>query len=543
MSGIPGQGNVPVGSTVPLALAISEARLHALLEVAVDAIIGIDERGIIQLANPAAERLFGYSVRELVGANVSTLMPAPYRDEHDAYLARYRATGQKRIIGIGREVVGLRKDGTSFPLDLSVAEARLGEWRVFVGVIRDLSERKRTDVRFRQVVESMPNAIVMVNSEGAIVLVNSQAESYFGYSRGELAGQPVELLVPKRFRAAHPGYRARYFHSPSTRPMGSGRDLFGRRKDGSEFPVEIGLTPIHSAEGLHVLSSIVDISARKQSEEDLRNSHQELEKLVAELQIKNEEIRSATQQLWHAAKLASVGELAASIAHELNNPLATVSLRVESLLAATPAGDPRRRALEIVEQETGRMGNLVANLLQFSRRGVEEVTTVDVKEELNKTVELIHHVLRKRQINVVRELDPRTPTIFADRQKLRQVFLNLVSNASDAMPRGGTLTIRAAPTTLENGTPGVMLEFSDSGDGIPAELLGKIMEPFFTTKEEGKGTGLGLAICRRVVEEHHGAIQIISDVGRGTTVRLALPLKNGANAARIQGDVIGMKSR
>jgi signal transduction histidine kinase len=278
----------------------------------------------------------------------------------------------------------------------------------------------------------------------------------------------------------------------------------------------------------------VDITERKRAEEALRESKEALERSVAELQAKNEEVRTTTQQLWQAAKLASVGELAASIAHELNNPLATVCLRAESVLRRTAADDPRRRALEVIDQEARRMGELVANLLQFSRRGVEQVSTVDVRQELAGAVDLIHHQLRKRQIAAVRELAPETPTIYGDRQKLRQVFLNLLTNASDAMPRGGTLTLRAAPAALEGGKPGVLVEVSDTGVGIPAEHLGKALEPFFTTKEEGKGTGLGLAICRRIVQEHHGTLQLLSEVGKGTTVRLLLPVKDGANVAPLR---------
>ncbi|HLN32235.1 MAG TPA: PAS domain S-box protein [Gemmataceae bacterium] len=395
------------------ALATSEARMHAFLEAAVDGIISIDERGVMQTINPAAERLFGYAAEEVIGQNIKVLMPSPYREDHDGFLARYLATGEKKIIGIGREVVGLRKDGTTFPMDLSVAEARLGEERIFLGIIRDVTERKRAEAALRQ-------------------------------------------------------------------------------------------------------------------------SHEELEKLVAELRAKNEEVRTMTQQLWQAAKLASVGELAASIAHELNNPLATVRLRVESVLARTPTDDPRRRALEIVEQEAKRMGELVANLLQFSRRGDGHASTMDIRQELTKAVELIHHHLRKRLITVVQEFAPQTPTIYADRQKLRQVFLNLLTNAGDAMPEGGTLTLRSAPVTQHNGMPTVAIEFADTGVGIPAENLERIMEPFFTTKEEGKGTGLGLAICRRVVQEHHGTIQIDSKAGEGTTVRIVLPIKDGANVERLR---------
>ena len=229
-----------------------------------------------------------------------------------------------------------------------------------------------------------------------------------------------------------------------------------------------------------------------------------------------------------------MGELAASVAHELNNPLATVILRVESVLARTSADDPRRRALEIVEQEAKRMGDLVANLLQFSRRGDGQTSTVDIRYEVTKAVELIHHILRTRLINVALEFAPETPNIFADRQKLRQVFLNLLTNASDAMPKGGTLALRTAPATLENGKPGVLIELLDTGAGIPPENLGRIMEPFFTTKEEGKGTGLGLAICRRIIQEHNGVFQITSEVGRGTNVLIVLPLKNDANVERVR---------
>ncbi len=530
---LPREGD-PLSQPVADELATSEARLRALLEAAVDAIVSIDEQGIIQMFNPAAERAFGYSAQEVIGQPVTLLMPPPYRHEHDGYLANYLATGHKKIIGIGREVVGLRKDGAVFPLDLSVAEARLGDWRVFVGIIRDISERKRTEERFRLVVESAPNAIVMVNAAGDIVLANTQAEKFFGYRPDELVGQSVEILVPERYRDQHAALRASFFASPMARPMGAGRDLHGRRKDGSEFPIEIGLTPIQTSEGLLVLSTIVDITQRKQVEASLHHSHRELKRAVGELQSKNEEVRAMTQQLWQAAKLATVGELAASIAHELNNPLATIRLRIESACARTPPDDPRRRLLEIVDQESKRMADLVANLLQFSRRGDGRASTVDVREELTKAVELIHHHLRKRLISLVQEFAPDTPTIFADRQKLRQVFLNLLTNANDAMPEGGTLTLRTTAATLPNGKPAVRIEFQDTGVGIPSENLGRIMEPFFTTKAEGEGTGLGLAICRRVVLEHQGTIDVESQTGQGTMVRILLHVGNGANVSHLR---------
>jgi signal transduction histidine kinase len=281
---------------------------------------------------------------------------------------------------------------------------------------------------------------------------------------------------------------------------------------------------------------------------------------TAEIERKSEEIKAVSHHLWQAEKLATMGELAASIAHELNNPLATISLRIESLTAQTPENDPRLRELEIIGQEIERMARLVANLLQSSRRSQPQISTVDVCEEIENTLELIHYHLRKYNVKIMREFAPDVPKIHADRQQLRQLFLNLFTNASDSMPEGGTLTIRVYQQDSEdrrqktedrggkrddgkfasinptvNGTTSnlqpatrnqfVVIEIADTGVGIPPEFLPKVMEAFFTTKPEGKGTGLGMAICRRVVQDHKGTLEITSSCGipKGTTVRIVLP--------------------
>jgi signal transduction histidine kinase len=181
--------------------------------------------------------------------------------------------------------------------------------------------------------------------------------------------------------------------------------------------------------------------------------------------------------------------------------------------------------LEIISQEVGRMARLVENLLQFSRRSHRQVSTVDLREELNNSIDFIDYHLRSHHITVTREFPDQLPTIQADRQQLRQLFLNLLTNASDAMPRGGTLIITIKKFQKEKGAT-VVVDFTDSGEGISPENLEKIWEPFFTTKTEGKGTGLGLAICRRIVEEHHGTMSIESEIGKGTTVHLGFPPTN-----------------
>jgi signal transduction histidine kinase len=270
-----------------------------------------------------------------------------------------------------------------------------------------------------------------------------------------------------------------------------------------------------------LFGSLQDITERKAAQDALL--------------AKNEELKAVTQQLWQAAKLATMGELASSIAHELNNPLATVSLRIESLTAQTSQDDKRLRELEIIGQEIERMGNLVTNLLQFSRRRRQQISTVDVREEIEKTFELIEYHLRKNNVKVIREFAPDVPFIHADRQQLRQLFLNLFTNAGDAMPQGGTLTVRvmARPEAKQ-----VYIEIADTGIGIPPDILPKVMETFFTTKPEGKGTGLGLAICRRIAQEHQGTFDIVSEgiPGKGTRVCITLSVSNENNAKSFKGE-------
>jgi two-component system, LuxR family, sensor kinase FixL len=225
------------------------------------------------------------------------------------------------------------------------------------------------------------------------------------------------------------------------------------------------------------------------------------------------------------ARLAAVGELTASVAHELNNAFGTVTLRVEGLLAKTPAGDPRRPALEVVDEEVERMAGLVANLLEFARAGRGQVSTVDVCDEVIRTVELTDHHLSRRRVTVVPEFTRELPHIQADRQQLRQVLLNLFTNAADAMPDGGQLTVRAGPLELPDGRPGVAIEVADTGAGIAPDVLPRVTEAFFTTKEDDKGTGLGLTVCKRIVDGHGGTLGIESRLGAGTTVRITLPVR------------------
>lgn len=249
------------------------------------------------------------------------------------------------------------------------------------------------------------------------------------------------------------------------------------------------------------------------------------------LRAKNEELRSTSQQLWQLGRLATMGELAASIAHELNNPLATVSLRIEMLMMGMPEDDPNQQVLQVIENEVDRMAKLVANLLQFSRRNTPQGSTLDIREEIESSLELIQYHLKKQAITVVLDFPSDLPLIQADRQHLRQLFLNLFTNAADAMQGSGTLTIRVHHNEK------VQIEVIDTGVGIEPGHLAKVMEPFFTTKPQNKGTGLGLPICQRIAREHGGELKLASEPGRGTTVLVTLPIQSKLNGTMIQESV------
>ena len=271
------------------ALWESAERFRQVVESAPNAMVMVNRDGVIEMVNAQVERVFGYARAELLGRPVDMLVPERFRDGHPGMRRSFFDDPRSRWLGAGRDLYALRKDGSEFPVEIGLNPIETDLGTMVLSAIVDISDRKRLEERFRQVVESAPNAMVMVNQDSVIEMVNAQAERVFGYARAELLGRPVDMLVPERFRDGHPGMRRSFFAEPRSRPMGAGRDLYALKKDGSEFPVEIGLNPIETDQGTMVLSAIVDISDRKQKEEHIIQALKEKEVLLGEIhhRVKN----------------------------------------------------------------------------------------------------------------------------------------------------------------------------------------------------------------------------------------------------------------
>lgn len=484
------------GSLVESVMGVDVA---TLLEATPDALVIVGHDGRILLINGQAERLFGYSRTELVGEFVEVLVPEAYRSKHPAYRSGYFQAPRARPMGAGVELRGLRKDGTEFPAEISLGPVETRQGHLAMAAIRDVTERRRAEAKFRGLLESAPDAMVIVEADGRIRLVNAQAERLFGYLRAEMIGQQVEMLMPERYRSQHSSHRGHFFGDAKFRAMGTGIELFGRHKNGSEIPVEISLSPIETDDGVLVSSTIRDVTERKKTERAAHAAREATEAANRELEA-----------------------FSYSVAHDLRVPLRGIDGFSKALLSrhAHSLDEEGRHFLQRVRESTERMASLIDGLLSLARINRSNLEYQDVSlTELALAVALRISALQpERQVRVVvaEGLSAR-----GDQRLLEVVLENLFSNAWKFTSKKDDACIEFNRFE-EGGRAGFFVR--DNGAGFEMAHAAKLFGVFqrLHTNREFEGTGIGLATVARIVERHGGSIWAEGKVSEGATFYFTL---------------------
>ena len=487
-------------------IAVTAARLAAIVESSDEAIVSKKLDGTILTWNSAAERIFGYSAAEMVGSSIFTLIPPEFHEDERQILAQI-ARGDHIA---HTQTMRRRKDGTLIPIELSISPVRnaRGEIVGASSIKRDIRERvhgQESAARLAAIVESSDDAIISKSLEGKVLTWNAGAERMYGFTAAEIVGHSIYSLVPERLQQDEERILKQVARGEPVHHYETVRC----RKDGKEIDISLALSPIRDATGIITGASSIqrDITERKRSEEALRQ----------------------------AAKMEAIGVLAGGLAHDFNNQLYAVSGFAHFIGRDQGLSPAARQDLLELQKVADRMASLTRQLLAFARQQVLAPETLDLNGAVEDTLPMLQRLIGSNT-RIQLELAPGPKWVRVDRSQLVQVLLNLIINARDAMADGGRIVLRTVTLEVSPGTVldrlGIpvdagayaALSVADTGKGIPAEHMPHIFEPFYTTKEVGVGTGLGLATVEGVVAQSGGRIQVDSQVNRGTTIRVLLPL-------------------
>lgn len=481
------------------ALQESVQQTQAILDNVIDGIITIDSLGTVQSFNLAAETIFGFKASEVIGHNIKMLMPEPYHSEHDGYLKNHSDTGVQRIIGIGREVIGQRKDRSTFPMDLAVSRSTHQGQPMFIGLVRDITERKEAELALQEsaryteaILDNVIDGIITIDSLGTVQSFNHAAESIFGYQADEVVGHNVKMLMPEPYHSEHDEYLANYHATSVPRIIGIGREVIGRRKDGSTFPMDLAVSrSAHAGQPLFI-GLVRDITERKNME-----------------QMKS--------------------EFVSTVSHELRTPLTAISgalgLVVGGMLGELPA--QAKVMLDIAHKNSLRLAHLINDLLDMEKLAAGKMRFDFQVQALMPMLEQVLESMRAygEQYQVRFELVERADDaqVRVDAGRLQQVLNNFLSNAAKFSPQGAQVEI-----SVSRRKNIVRVEVTDHGTGIPEEFKGRIFQKFAQadssdTRQKG-GTGLGLAISKEIIERMNGMVGFHSEGGQGSRFYFELPL-------------------
>jgi PAS domain S-box-containing protein len=489
-------------------ILLNEAKFRAVTETASDAIISADRNGLIRYFNPGAQRMFGYPESEIIGRPLTLLMPERYHQAHVEGLRRYVDKREGKVVGSTVELVGRHKDGREFPIDLALASSEVDRDIFFTAIVRDITVRaeaerqlRASEARFRDLLASAPDAVLITDEAGRIQLANAQAEHLFGHRREDMIGQAIEMLIPERYRGVHVGHRMGYVDAARTRPMGAGLELHGLRKDGSEFPVSISLSPATTPEGVSVFCSVRDITEQQANEAKIRELNRRLQLDNAELTTVNRELEAFSY----------------SVSHDLRAPLRAIDGFSQALVedAGPMLSTEHQGHLTRVRQAAQRMGLLIDDLIKLAR-----VTRTDVKPDdvdLSAIAQEIADGLQdsapQRQAEFV--IPPRLHAE-GDPRLLQVALDNLLSNSWKFTAPRSPARIELGKTKVD-GKPAFFVR--DNGVGFDMTYAGKMFGAFqrFHDTREFAGTGIGLATVQRIIHKHGGRIWAESEPGKGAT--------------------------
>lgn len=466
-----------------------------------NAILATDESGTIVSVNSGVTDLFGYLTDELLGKPLTMLMPHFFDGEQETL---------KLNSGPTHETTGLRKDKTSFPVQLTFTEFEIDRKRFYTGIIRDTSDTQVRQSRLEAILDNAVDAIITITERGLIDSVNPATETVFGYSAVELIGQNIKMLMPDPYRREHDGYIHNYNTSGIKKIIGIGREVVGQRKNGSIFPMHLAVSEIH-IRGRRMFTGIVrDISDLKKAEQELAEANEKLEERVKQ---RTAELHEAQADLVRSEKFATLGKVSGGIAHEIRNPLNAVKTSAYYLLNANnPSDEKVREHLERIDRQVTLIDNVVTALSDVAKLPDANLHPTKLSKVLSSA---INSIGLASNIEVVIEFEESLPEVLVDENQILIAFKNLIRNARDAMPEGGKITLSASSKSES-----VSFHVADTGTGIADDELEKIMEPLYTTK--ARGMGLGLSITRAIVEKNQGQLSVESKLNRGSCFTIEL---------------------